>query len=73
MSDVRRLQQSHKSSSRVPVPKAAGAKDFVSVLRGLWNRLRRRIPSPEEALLFVLGLGMVWMAIDIALRIMGRR
>ena len=73
MSDVRRLQQSHKSSTRVPVPNASGARDFVSVLSGLWDRLRRRVPSPEEALLFVLGLGMVWMAIDIALRIMGRR
>lgn len=46
---------------------------LAASLRRLWGRISRRAPSMEGVLLVVLGLGMVWFAIETALRILGWR
>lgn len=45
----------------------------VAPSRGFWSRITQRAPSMEGALLFILGLGMLWFAIDTALHILGWR
>jgi hypothetical protein len=57
----------------VATRKGMGGSGLLASVKGLWGRVRRGAPSMEGALLIVLGLGMVWFAIETALRILGWR
>jgi len=46
---------------------------LVASIRGLRGRISRRAPSMEGVFLVILGLGMVWFAVEAALRILGWR
>ena len=52
-------------------PKRFREKGLLATLKGLGRSALERAPTMEEALFIVLGLGMVWFAIETSLRILG--
>lgn len=69
-SKVRKSEVSASRDLREVTPRGLRGKGLLSALMAFRGRIVRRAPSIEEVVFLVFALGMVWFAIDWALRIM---